>query len=374
MVKEINTGVWNAFRDRFRACAAEEQVAIFHDADPDGTCSAVLLSLALLRFRGVPAQVHVSPYTGERFLPDEVIEFLRKKRVTTLFTTDIALDEKPQQLLKVASFAQVVVIDHHKLYENVTSDKILLLKPQLLVEGIEPSQYCSSKLVYDLCGKDVDLADKAWIAAVGVISDMTAGSWKDFLENVFRVHRFSTRNAGVSSDWFRTRLGKISTLISSAEVYDPKNVDVCYDLLFQANDPREVLKSSLVQFEREISAEIKKYLSRVKKDAEFFDAEELIYYDVRPRFNIKSPLCTLLSLKYSHKTVLLVSVVNKKVHVSARRQDKQVAVNDLLEAACRNFQDANAGGHIPAAGATFPTEYLSVFKENVLALLRKRKI
>ncbi len=373
-MKQVNIPAWNAFQEWFRACGVREQVAIFHDADPDGTCSAVLLSLALQRFRGSPAQMHMSPSTGERFLPDDVIELLKKNGVTTLFTTDIALDEKPQQLLKVASFARVIVIDHHKLYGQVSHDNILVLKPQFLVEDIDPSQYCSSKLVYDLCGKEVDLSDKAWIAAVGVISDMTAVSWKEFLGSVFRAHRFSMRKADVSSDWFKTRLGKISTLISSAEVYDPKNVDLCYEILFQATSPRDVLQSSLVQFEREISAEIKKFLLRAKKDAEFFDAEELVYYDVRPKFNIKSPLCTLLSLKYPRKTVLLVTVVNKRVHVSARRQDKQVAVNDLLEEACRNFLNANAGGHIPAAGATFPEEYLLVFKQNILALLQKRKI
>ena len=370
-MKQINMQLWDAFQSSFRSCDAHEQVAIYHDADPDGTCSAVLLSLALMRFRGVPAQMHISPYTGERFLPDDIIEVLKKNRVTTLFTTDIALDEKPLQLLKVAAFARVIVIDHHKLYENMNGERILLLKPQLLVEGIEPSNYCSSKIVYDLCSKHVDLSDKDWIAAVGVISDMTAGSWKEFLESVFRIHSFSTMKSDASSDWFRTKIGKISTLISSAEVYDPKNVDLCYDILMDAKKPQDLLKSSLVQFEREISAEIKKYLSAVKKDAEFFDDVNLIYYDVRPKFNIKSPLCTLLSLKYPHKTVILVSMVNNKVHVSARRQDKKVAVNELLEKACTNFPDANAGGHIPAAGATFPTQYSSVFKQNILAALRK---
>ncbi|MBI4016978.1 MAG: DHH family phosphoesterase [Candidatus Aenigmarchaeota archaeon] len=376
-MKKINIQLWTQFDKLFSSLKQEDTIAIFHDADPDGTCSAVLLALAIKKQRGTPPQLHTAP-GSERFLPDETIAFLKTKKVNVLFTTDISLDEHPEQLKKAAEFARIIVIDHHKLYTDMNADadnkNILILKPQLLTEGIDPARYCSSKLVYDLCMRQVNISEKDWVAAVGVISDMTGEQWQDFLHAVFKRYHFSTRNSTKSSDWFDTRIGMISKIISSAEVYDSKNVDLCFDTLAKAESPRDIFASELVRFEKEVSAEIKKFLNALNNDAEFYDDAELVYYHINPRLNIKSPLCTLASLNYPDKTVMVVSVSNGRAHVSARRQDKKVAVNDLCEEACRNFLDSNAGGHKQAAGATFPAHYLDKFKKYVITILEKRKI
>lgn len=372
-MKAINTPLWKRFDSALSSLGSDDIIGIFHDADPDGTCSAVLLALAIEKKRGTPPQIHLAP-SGERFLPDETIAFLRSKKVNVLFTTDIALDEHPEQLQKAAEFARVIVIDHHKLYADVKDKNILLLKPQLLAEGIDPARYCSSKLVYDLCMRQVDISEKDWVAAVGVISDMTGEQWQDFLHAVFKKYNYSTRHSKKSSDWFDTRMGMISKIISSAEVYDPKNVDLCFNTLSRASSPREVFSSELVRFEKEVSAEIKKFLDGLKDDAEFYEDAELIYYHIKSRLNIKSPLCTLASLNYPNKTVMVVSVTGGRAFVSVRRQDKKVAVNDVCEKACRNFINSNAGGHAQAAGATFPAHYLDEFKKYVINILKKRKI
>ncbi|MBI4148658.1 DHH family phosphoesterase [Candidatus Woesearchaeota archaeon] len=372
-MKRINPELWKQFDTILSSLSPQDKIAIYHDADPDGTCSGALLSIAIERQCGTRPEFHLGPIGGERFLPDEAITLLRSKKITLVFTTDIALDEHPEQLHKLASFARIVVIDHHKLYQDVTSERILLLKPQMLAEGIEPAKYCSSKLVYDLCSRTVKLDDKSWIAAVGVISDMTASAWLEFLHTVFETYKYTALSTSESGEWFRTRLGKISRIISSAEVYDPKNVDACFDLLTTARHPKNVFASPLAACDKEITGEITHYLKRLPKDAEHVKSADLVYYHISPRFNIKSPLCTLASLKYPDKTVMVVTVIAGRAHVSARRQDKKVAMNDLLEHACKNFLDANAGGHIPAAGASFPARYLPTFKEYVTNVLKKEK-
>ncbi len=372
-MKQINPELWKRFDKFFAEISKKDSVAIYHDSDPDGTCSAVLLATAIQRLRGKPVETHLSPTGGERFLPDETISFLRSKGTNILFTTDIALDEHPEQVAKAAEFAKVVIIDHHKIYSDFNNENILLLKPQFLVEGIEPAPYCSSKLVYDLCSRHVDLSDKDWIAAVGIISDMAAAAWKEFLHAAFKKQKYSTRESKESSEWFNTKLGRISEIISSAEVYDPKNADKCFEVLFSAKRPQDVLASELVQFEKEISEEIKKYMRNMKKDAEFFKEAELVYYQIQPKHNIKSPLCTIASLKYPKRTVILASIIDGRAYVSARRRDKKIAMNNLLENACKNFLNANAGGHIPAAGASFPAHYLPEFKKSVVNVLKKEK-
>ena len=373
MMKTINPDLWKKF-DELLSSLKNSKIAIFHDADPDGTCSAALLATAIMRHRGSPPEIHIAPDGGERFLPDETIAFLKSKKINMLLTTDISLDEHPEQVRKAAEFCTVVIIDHHKLYNTFNEKNILLLKPQLIEEGVEPSRYCSSKMVYDLCMRTTDISDKDWVAAVGMISDMTGEQWQEFLSEVCAKYNYSTKNARKSSEWFDTKLGKISKIINSAEVYDFKNAGKCYDVLFLAPHPKEVFSSELMKYEKEVTAEIKKFLAQMNKKAQFIDDIQLVYYQIKPKLNIKSALCTLASLKYPNKTVIVASTSNGRAQVSARRQDGKIAVNDLCEQATKTFLNANAGGHKQAAGATFPARYLDIFKKYVINILEKRKI
>lgn len=58
---------------------------------------------------------------------------------------------------------------------------------------------------------------------------------------------------------------------------------------------------------------------------------------------------------------------------SARRQDFRVKMNELLEKAVKGIPNASAGGHIPAAAGSVPRDYLNVFKENLLQILKEGK-
>ena len=71
----------------------------------------------------------------------------------------------------------VVVIDHHSLYNDIESARLLLLKPQLLWDDKDPAAYASSKLVYDLVQRVVDVSDLAWIACIGIIGDCAGDRW-----------------------------------------------------------------------------------------------------------------------------------------------------------------------------------------------------
>lgn len=365
------TNLQTTFDKTFTALKKNDKIAIYHDADPDGTCSAVILAKAIHQQRGKYPDYHLSPTGGERFLPDETINNLKKKKVTILFTTDIALDEHPEQLKKASEFARIIVFDHHKLYHDVNNERILLIKPQLFTT-IDPSKYCTSKLIYDYCSRHADLKNNDWIAAVGIISDMTADEWKDYLTQTFARHSYPSEPLPRAQDYFNTPIGTISKLISSAEVYDEKNVNLCYNLLLKAKKPDDIIKSKLTKFEQAISTEINTYLENTEKNAEIYPNLELIYYHIQPKYNIKSPLCTLASIKYHDKTILLITTIDGRAHVSARRHDRKLAVNDLLEKACKKIPNSNAGGHIPAAGATFPAQHLPEFKKRIITILRKR--
>lgn len=344
-----------------------DMVAIYHDSDPDGTCSAVIVGKAVERLTGKKVCMHVGANKNHRFLTQEVAAKFKKAKINKIICVDIACEEKPEGLFAAEEFASILIIDHHKLYNDLKgSKKITLIKPQLLYEMSEPSKYCASKLSYDLMSRHAKLDDIDWVAAVGLVGDVCSDAWPEFLREVFAKY-----NIAIIKDLFETKIGIIARMISSAEVYSEENISLCFDVLYCAKSPDDVVSSQLAKFQKIIEDEINFFITRAPKLAEFYDDVELVFYRISPKYSIKSPLCTVLGFKYPNKTVLVVTEENGTCCVSARRQDKKVAVNALLETATIGFESSNAGGHIVSAGAAFPMKYLPVFKKRVLAGLKK---
>ena len=50
---------------------------------------------------------------------------------------------------------------------------------------------------------------------------------------------------------------------------------------------------------------------------------------------------------------------------SGRNQNGNIDCSKLLKLSVKGFDNSNAGGHKPAAGAAFPLEYLDDFKKNL---------
>jgi single-stranded DNA-specific DHH superfamily exonuclease len=130
----------------------------------------------------------------------------------------------------------------------------------------------------------------------------------------------------------------------------------------------------LNKYKARLNKELAKWQKDFKKSAEFYKSEELIFYKFKPPFEIKSALIDSLTLKYPDKTLIIFQDLGEKnIRFSARRQDFKVKMNELLEAAVKGIPGANAGGHIPASAGAVPRAQFTVFKENVLEILKKQK-
>ena len=361
----IDKGLLKRFDDFMRNLKSDDVIALYHDADPDGTCSAVIMAKAIERLVKKKIDFHVGRQKGEHYLSSEMADFFISKKVTKLITLDIAADEKPEGLLKAQKSANVLVIDHHKLYSNLNENsKVLLVKPQLLYHPVDPQQYCTSKFVYDLASRHADVSDCDWIASVGVIADVASKMWVDFLTSVFKKYKIK-----LAQDFFKSRLGKVAHTISSAEVYDEKNVDLCFDVLYKSSQPKDVLKSEVCRFATFIDDEIQKLVRNAKSNAEWHFNGELMLYEIAPKYAVTSPLSTIIGFKYPSTTVVIISEDDGRMHVSARRQDKKIAVNELLERAIIGFENATAGGHVAAAGASFYARDKQEFKRRIVELV-----
>ena len=156
--------------------------------------------------------------TGKRNFTEKTIKLLKKNKINKVITTDMTVDEGGKKpIKKIEKFADILILDHHKIYHDLNSKKTVMLKPQLVTHTkLDSSRYPAAKFVYDLSNKILDIQDLDWVAAVGLIGDASTKSWKPFITKVFKKYKIK-----YNKDQYKTRLGKVAVVISSAETIIP---------------------------------------------------------------------------------------------------------------------------------------------------------
>jgi len=368
-MKITNRALIDRFTDFFRDLTPEDNIALIHDGDPDGICSAAIVARVLTKLKLKPTLV--LSHGGAKLFTDEEIRLLKKINITKVITTDISFDEEPSRVKQVERFAYLLIIDHHALFHDINSKKTILFKPQLFLEGSNPAKYCSSKLVYDYGNKVADVSDADWIAAVGLISDIGADLFSTFVRNVFKRYRLKPPRISLKNyqQLFETKLGKVSIAINNALVYNPKNAKLAYRIVRDARNYNDVLNSPLKKYHDAIQNEIDTYEKNFMKRATIYPELELALYEIPSKYNVKSALCTILALKYTHLTIILYTRTNGIVRVSTRRNDYRVDLSGVLSAITKHVPGMQGGGHIPSAGAVVPTSHFELFKKLLLEKL-----
>lgn len=362
-MKARNKALLNRFRKFFESISPEDRVAVIHHTDPDGVCSGVIVSKLVERLRGRKIDLRHNQKGNIHFITPQTYRKLKSRKINKVVITDLAVDDFPELVKRIEKFADILILDHHPIYHNLNSKKVVMVKPQMFCDVI-PNKYPASKLSYDLGSMLTDLSDLDWVAAIGLIGDIATEPWNKWIKNVFKKYKIS-----MNKDFFKTKLGEASIIISSAESYDVKNVKLCFALMCKAKSYKDVLKSKLTKFRKVIDDELNYYIKNIKKLAVF--EKDFIYYEVKPKYHSKSPLSTILGLKYPHKSVIIVDVRQNPVSVSARRKDAKVKINTVLERALKGIKGASAGGHIVSAGALIPRKDFQKFKIKLFKILKK---
>jgi len=343
--------------DFLRNITPEDKVCIIHDTDPDGVGSAVIMAKCIERLRGRTIDLRIPLDKAHYGLTPEMLRKIKQNQITKLITADFSAEHDLKSLKKVEKQAEVLIIDHHKLYSDYKSPKVVLYKPQFFTD-IDPSTYCTAKLAYDAAGRMTDVSDLDWMAAAACIADIATKPWKKWLASVFKKY-----NVPMKKELFQTEIGQVAATVSSTEVYDARLVPKCFDAFYKAKKPKDVINSSFGKYKKIIDKELKKHLKIFEKKTEKYG--DIRIYEMTSEYRIHSVLSTILGLKYPHKTIIIINKTSPIISVSARRGDKKIAVNNLLEEAIKGFKGANAGGHVPAAGAGFPKKYLKTFKKRI---------
>ncbi len=353
------------FREFIEGLSKDDIVAVVHHTDPDGVCSGVIMAKLVEKARGKQIDLRLNQASSDIPITDETVEKLRQANANKVITADLCVDQAPKNIREIEKFAEILVIDHHKVYEDIGSERTVFIKPHFITDK-NPAAYPASKLCFDLASEVADMKSLDWVAAIGLIGDCAFNSWKDFLDEVF-----SKYNVEKKQDIFETELGKAASLVSDAECYDNSKVEESFDVVYGASSPSDVLNSSLQKYRESVENEIEYWINHINEFAEFFDDISLIFYMIKAKYKIKAPTNTRLSLKHPDKTIILLQESkNGMISISGRRRDEKVAVNDLLEKSVKGLEGASAGGHVPAAGAKIKKEDLQKFKENLINILK----
>ncbi len=341
-------------------------LGLFHDADSDGISSGALVATAIQRIRGRLPDVRLFPAGASHTIRDEDVANLRKAGVTKFISCDVALDNMPEVAEKIASFADVLIIDHHALYKPFKAKNILLIKPQLYTDLPKPSQYCTSKMAYDLFSRHVNLEDKDWLAVAGCISDIAVEPWKEWVKSVFKKY-----NLPMNKDLFKTKLGQVGIYINDTASYDTNEIHKAFTAAVEAKTFKELLDSPIKKYHAIIEKEIIKWTKHIKTKGEWHPELKLVFYQVTPKYSVKSAVTTILGLKYKKEIIVVSAPEHNKVTISLRCNDQHVAVNNLLVEALKGLPDASGGGHIPAAGGRCNVKDYPTVKDNIMRLLRE---
>ena len=350
-----------AFEGFIKSIGKKDNVAIVFDSDADGLTAGVITAKAIERIRGKKPELIFTQGHGPVSIHAETLSLLRTKKITHLITLDLAVDQYPATIKKAESFAKVLIIDHHKIYEDLSSKKTVFIKAQYFA-SFDPSRYPTSKFCYDLFSELVDLSDMSWCACIGLVGDYAYNQWGPFI-------RKNMKKSGLTFD----DAGKLVGLISAVESIDRSKIVRLFDEFYKAKKPKKLLKSKYFSYREKMEKELDRIMGGFVLNSEKLDGLELIFYEFKSKYSVKSAVIDNLTKQYPDKTIVVLMDLGKNIlMVSARRQDFRFKMNEMLETATKPLKEGYGGGHIPAAGGKIRKTDRKKFKVNVIEYLRKK--
>lgn len=332
----------------------EDKIGLIYHNDADGITSGVILAKALKRYKNIEIKYLIPP-DKDYDIKDEFILDLKRKKINKLIIVDMSLDKEKIQLEKISRFSDILIIDHHPKNNQITNNKITIIKS----EDITKKYYPCAKLVYDLFNNLVEITDLDWISCIGIIGDMGYKPWKDFVNKTLKKY-----NEPVPNQIMKTKLSKLVGYITAATCCDYKNLNQTFNKVYNAKNMNELLNSDLKKYKIQFSKELNYWLNKHTEAKEIL--KDLYLLKITPKYNMNSPISTAMSLKYFfNKTLIIISEYpnEKKLHISLRRQDQKIDMGQLIKDMHKKSEFIKGGGHAPAAGGSLPKNKFKHFEK-----------
>jgi nanoRNase/pAp phosphatase (c-di-AMP/oligoRNAs hydrolase) len=348
-----------------------EKTAIVYDVDGDSIGAAVIISKTIERLFGYAPKAYLINH--DLFAVDRgIYKKVMNEKIKNVIMLDFAVDESPEYVEKMSNKARILVIDHHQIHKNMNSGNVLYVNPHFWNSEVPPVKYCVSKLAYDACARIADIKDLSWLAGLGIINDYCGDAWKGFLDEVYKIYPILKK--GTEPYSFDSNLGLINHMITSGYYHSGlKGAKVAYEACLEVASPLDILEARtskarlLKRLYTEVQVEINNVVDNWRDQADVHG--DLAFIELKTKFSIQSPVSTILSIRNPHTTLVILRRKGEHFHASFRRQDGKVDCGKLAGEATKGLENANGGGHVPAAGAHFLAKDIEKFKENVLRLV-----
>ncbi|MBI4896246.1 MAG: DHH family phosphoesterase [Candidatus Aenigmarchaeota archaeon] len=330
-----------------------DNVVIVFNNDGDGICACTLLKKML------HARACKEPYIIEQPMPTEK-ELLRKIQTTIpqkIIFLDLAMDQQMDIIKKIKSIADIMVVDHHKVEQNLNKKGMVHVNPRFAKPEIYQS---ATYLMYKICSQIVELSSALWIAGVGMIADYNLDDSQDIVAEIQKKYHVT--------DIKKTKLAVIAEMIEAARSTQEMTCEEMVKMFeqiesFEAFD-RAPKVDKLLKAREIITAEMQRIDGEFKDRAEKFG--NIILFQPQSKYGILSSVATKYGLLNPKKTVVIYEKKKSVYKISARNQDgKDVA--ELLKNASQDLK-ASAGGHKAAAGATISARDWDMFRERLIKL------
>lgn len=331
-------------------------IIVFHN-DTDGAISTTLL-MKLLRSVENEPDIIAQPMP----VSDSLVQNIKTYMPNKIIFVDLAVDQKPEMIKELSTFCEILIIDHHVPYKNLNGKKVVHYNPVFDKEGIYQS---ASYLVYKLCNRVIDMSKWLWLAGIGLVGDYNLDDSQDLVKEIEGAYE-GVQRTGIEE----SILANIDNMITATKATKRLSMEQIVHVLDEMTAPEDIKNvrngDKIIESFRLIETETRTFLL----DAEASQGSHAyIIYELKSKYNLRSPLSTALSKRYPSKFIAVYQRVGNKIKVSARRQ-KGKNIITILEAAGSGLS-VIAGGHPAAAGATVSANVWDKFRENLIEALKK---
>lgn len=339
---ELTVGSERRLANFIRDLSEKDKIAIISHTDVDGIVAAKVANRVLggdfIRF------------IDHSELNDNFIKWIKEKKINKIFMTDISFPDR-KYLRKVEKLAKAVIVDHHTFKEDLNTGKSVF---------ISTNGYCASYLCYYLFSKMQNIENMDWLVACASLFDWLFQKNQDWMKGVFEKHneKFSL----VDKELKETKFWKLQYEISLAALYFKDDLVKIFDSLGQGFGDI----GDLEKYAKEVDTEIVKAISDFYINKE--DIKDGYYMEFNSKFPVKTLVVNILSAGTPNKMFIVAQENGEYENISARRIDGKVNLPELLRKLIAGFEDSNAGGHVVAAGVTFPLKYKEEFKKRLMEM------
>jgi len=331
----------------------EDRTAILYHSDVDGICSAVI-TLSAIEKKGNKVILFQSVVHKVDLFSKELLNKLKENKINKVIMLDFSADQHPGGVREIEKFSDVLILDHHETLCNLNSEKTLFIKARDYYNS-ETYTPCS-KLCFDIFSKIVNMGDLYDIMLVGFVSDSQFQGWEKEIKKKYPK---------LSAEHFMKVIKKLNNGVIS------QKQDFCLKILRENKNFYQLNKKlSKIIFPSE--KDIAYYLKNWKKLAEINKKLKLAFLHIKSKYRISSTVSTVVAYGLVDWVVITYQKLNNVIQISARRQDAKIKMNELLADSIKGFENATAGGHIPAAGGNIMPEDFKRFKQNIIKNLEAK--